>query len=183
MTTKTPTNTPPLVSVKVTRDSDECPFLNKELSFSLAPGEIMWLRGASGAGKSLTCYALAGLSTGMPGARLDAVWDESVPASERIGFLFQKGVLVDALNLAENIALSLRASGQPHPPEAIDAALEAVGLSGSSDGSKMPGEVRGTHHTPPSHELSHRISPLPLACAAFRRHASSRGFSSDPCPT
>ena len=158
----------PLLRVSVKRTSDECPFLNSDVSFSLAPGEIVWLRGASGAGKSLTCYALAGLST-VPGVQLEATWDASVPPAQRIGFLFQKGVLIDALNLAENIALSLRASGQPFPAEAISSTLDAVGLSGVSDGAKMPGEVRNL----PEHALSRcarrprRTSPAVRAFMCF----------------
>ena len=132
-----------LLKVTITRTSDDCPFLNDKVNFTLAPGEILWLRGSSGAGKSYTCMHLSGLQDSLPGAKMEAEWDTSIPASQRIGFLFQKGVLLDALNLAENIALSLRASGQPYPAEAIASTLEAVGLSGSSDGAKMPGELSG----------------------------------------
>ena len=102
------------------------------------------------------------------------------------GFLFQKGVLVDALNLAENIALSLRASGQPHPVEAIDSALEAVGLSGTQDGTKMPGEVQ-----PPTLRAPCSLAPLmqlmqltPLrpspVYTAVGWHAPPRGARPDP---
>ena len=66
-----------------------------------------------------------------------------MPESERIGFLFQKGVLIDSLNLAENVALALRAADLPYPQSAIDEALAAVGLSGAMDGPKMPGELSG----------------------------------------
>lgn len=164
----------PLVTVKVSRTSDACPFLNPEVSFTLEAGQILWLKGASGAGKSLTCYALAGLST-LPGATLEATWDENVPEKERIGFLFQKGVLLDALNLAENIALSLRASGQPHPTEAINAALAAVGLNGAVDGAKMPGEVRASSSRPAppiSHAHVAPTSALTRLRACFRVCAS-----------
>jgi ABC-type transporter Mla maintaining outer membrane lipid asymmetry ATPase subunit MlaF len=93
------------------------------------------------------------------GASLEATWDQSVPPAERIGFLFQKGVLVDALNLAENIAFSLRASGLPYTLPKIDAVLQAVGLSGAMDGAKMPGEVR---------------CPPPADCALARTCAPMR---------
>ena len=165
----------PLVAVKVTRRTDECPFLNANVAFSLEPGQVLWLRGASGAGKSLTCYALAGLST-LPGATVEAEWDQSVPEAQRLGFLFQKGVLLDALNLAENIALSLRASGHSHPTEAIDAALAAVGLSGPADGAKMPGEVRAAHARAPCACLSapRRGCPPPAHVHAIDTRAAVR---------
>ena len=105
--------TPPLLAVEVVRTGEACPFTNEKLGFELRQGEVVWLRGASGAGKSFTCLHLAGLAE-LPGAKVHAQWNSSVPAAERVGFLFQKGVLIDSLNLAENVALALRASGRPH---------------------------------------------------------------------
>ena len=107
--------TPPLLAVEVVRTGEACPFTNEKVGFELRQGEVVWLRGASGAGKSFTCLHLAGLAE-LPGAKVHAQWNSSVPAAERVGFLFQKGVLIDSLNLAENIALALRASGRPHRP-------------------------------------------------------------------
>jgi len=132
----------PLLSLKITRTNDSCPFLNAQIAVSLAPGNVLWLRGPSGAGKSFTILHLAGLDR-LPGASVDIRWDEAVPASERLGVLFQKGVLIDSLSLAENVALSLRATGLPHPPETVAASLEAVGLNLAADGAKMPGELSG----------------------------------------
>ena len=103
--------TPPLLAVEVVRTGEACPFTNEKVGFELRQGEVVWLRGASGAGKSFTCLHLAGLAE-LPGARVHAQWNSSVPAAERVGFLFQKGVLIDSLNLAENIALALLASAQ-----------------------------------------------------------------------
>ena len=136
------TDKEPLLSVSVTRTSGACPFTNPSFEFSLRPGEVVWLRGASGAGKSFTCLHLAGLAT-LPGATIETEWSASVPETERIGFLFQKGVLVDSLNLAENVALALRASNRPYPAEAIGRILSEVGLSAEHDGGKMPGQLSG----------------------------------------
>ena len=132
-----------LLKVKVTRTSDACPFLNPELGFSLRAGDILWLRGASGSGKTTICTHIAGLAS-VPGAHVHLVWEASVPLAQRVGFLFQKGVLIDSLNLAENLALALRAGGEPYPPSVIGEALRAVGLD-TSDGSKMPGQARASH--------------------------------------
>mmetsp|Transcript_42131 Transcript_42131/g.110906 ORF Transcript_42131/g.110906 Transcript_42131/m.110906 type:complete len:280 (-) Transcript_42131:1573-2412(-) len=132
----------PIIAVDIERQSDACPFLNPSVSFELRPGELLWLRGPSGAGKSFCCMHICGLST-LPGTKVAVKWDPAVPTAQRVGFLFQKGVLIDSLNLAENIALALRASGEPFPNSAIVSTLDAVGLSGSSDGPKMPGQLSG----------------------------------------
>ena len=132
----------PVLKVVARRTSDSCPFLNEELAFELCPGEVVWLRGASGAGKSYTSLHLAGLAK-LPGAEIHMEWGPSVAAAQRIGFLFQKGVLIDSLSLAANLALAAEAAALPADSDAIAAALEAVGLSPSADGSKMPGELSG----------------------------------------
>ena len=132
----------PLLSVAVSRTSEACPFTNERVAFELSKGEVVWLRGASGAGKSFTCLHLAGLAE-LPGAIVTAQWSSAVPESERIGFLFQKGVLIDSLNLAENVALALRASGRAYPATAIAKILNEVGLSAQMDGGKMPGQLSG----------------------------------------
>ena len=99
----------PFLTVTIDRLDDRCPFLNPTVSFACRSGQTVWLRGASGSGKSYSCMHLAGLAT-LPGATVRAAWDPALPSRERIGFLFQKGVLIDSLNLAENVALALRAA-------------------------------------------------------------------------
>lgn len=131
-----------VLRVDVKRTSDACPFLNERLKFELRSGEVIWFRGASGAGKSFTCLHLAGLAT-LPGAEISMEWAPSVASAQRIGFLFQKGVLIDSLTLSENLALAAGAANLPADSAAIGAALEAVGLSPSADGPKMPGELSG----------------------------------------
>ena len=145
-----------LLSVSIECVGPECPFTNDRVAFELGPAEIVWLRGPSGAGKSFSCMHLAGLAT-LPGACVRAEWDASVPERERIGFLFQKGVLIDALTLRENIALALRSAGvgvgvgggeraaddDAATEERIALSLLAVGLSLERDGRKMPGELSG----------------------------------------
>ena len=60
-----------------------------------------------------------------------------------LGVLFQRGVLLDALSLAENVALALGACGRTADHIAVGDALRCVGLSLSADGAKMPGELSG----------------------------------------
>ncbi|MBL4558817.1 MAG: ATP-binding cassette domain-containing protein [Rhodobacteraceae bacterium] len=60
----------PLLTVEaLTLDIAGAPIL-RDLSFALAPGEIVGLAGESGSGKSLTALAIAGLLP--PGAALSA---------------------------------------------------------------------------------------------------------------
>jgi len=132
-----------LLTVTVERLGPNCPFANERFSFEANPAQVVWLRGPSGVGKSFTCMHLAGLAE-LPGVSLGADWDPVVPERERIGFLFQKGVLIDALTLRENIALALRSAGtEALTEERIATSLIAVGLSSERDGHKMPGELSG----------------------------------------
>ena len=132
----------PLVRVEIARTDARCPFLNERVAFALRAGEVLWLRGASGSGKSFTMMHLAGLAT-LPGATCDVRWDADVREDERLGVLFQRGVLLDALSLAENVALALRACARTADHIAVGDALRCVGLSLSADGAKMPGELSG----------------------------------------
>lgn len=132
-----------LLSVSIEPQGPECPFVNKRLAFELWPAQVLWLRGPSGAGKSYTCMHLAGLAS-LPAARVETRWPPELARRERIGFLFQKGVLVDALTLRENIALALLSAGAEAPSEErVASSLGAVGLSYERDGHKMPGELSG----------------------------------------
>lgn len=119
-----------------------CSFSNAafDVVVPLAPSKdqtpyILHLRGPSGVGK--TQAALALLSGVAPrGASLALHWHDSVPAHERIGMLFQSGVLVDELTVGANLLL---AGGVP---DALASLLASVGLEPSSL-EKMPGELSG----------------------------------------
>ena len=132
----------PLLRVRITRLSSACPFADQHLAFSLAPAATLWLHGPSGVGKSSTASHLAGLRN-LPGADVALEWNAAVPCAERVGFLFQKGVLIDALTLSENVALALAAARRPPTAAEIEERLRTVGLSLREDGAKMPGELSG----------------------------------------
>jgi ABC-type nitrate/sulfonate/bicarbonate transport system ATPase subunit len=132
-----------LLSVSIEPLGPDCPLADRHVRFQVAPAQIVWLRGPSGVGKTMSCMHLAGLST-LPCADVRAEWEPTVPERERIGFLFQKGVLIDILSLRENIALALLSVGGDWPTEdRIASSLVAVGLSYEADGHKMPGELSG----------------------------------------
>ncbi len=112
-----------------------------DISFTLAPGEIVALAGASGAGKSMTAMTPFGLSAGAASgsARLDGI--ELVGLSEgglrpiraaKLGFVFQQPLT--ALTPHRTVAAHLteaacQAGGAKPDKAAMVAMLDAVGLS------------------------------------------------------
>lgn len=100
-------------------------------------GGVLLVRGASGSGKS-TWLALAGAllrpSHGqitVAGQDLAALTPAQSDAwrAKTIGFLPQKLHLSAALTVQANLELAFYASGQPNDAAAVDAALQALGVS------------------------------------------------------
>ncbi len=130
-----------LLNVAVTRIGNDCPFRNERVEFALDSGECLWLQGVSGAGKSSIALHLLGLKP-LAGAEVRVDWHGDGTLKGSMGMVFQQGVLVDALNLEENIALALRASGRPADTALIVDTLHQVGLA-EEDRWKMPGQLSG----------------------------------------
>jgi ABC-type glutathione transport system ATPase component len=113
----------------------------EDVSFPLAPGEIVALAGASGAGKSMTAMTPFGLSAGIAdgSAVLDGV--ELVDMSERelsrvraqkLGFVFQQPLtaLTPHRTVRQHLVEAAMQAGGPKPDKAaMVAMLDAVGLS------------------------------------------------------
>jgi ABC-type glutathione transport system ATPase component len=113
----------------------------QNISFTLAPGEIVALAGASGAGKSMTAMTPFGLSAGRASgsATLDGV--ELVGMAERalsriraanLGFVFQQPLtaLTPHRTVAQHLAEAAMQAGGARPDKAaMIAMLDAVGLS------------------------------------------------------
>ena len=118
---------------------DRC--IVNDISFALAPGEIVALAGASGAGKSMTAMTPFGLSAGVASgsAMLDGV--ELVGLSERdlsavraakIGFVFQQPLtaLTPHRTVRQHLQEAASQAGGAKPDQAaMVVMLEAVGLS------------------------------------------------------
>lgn len=93
--------------------------LFRELSFSIAPGEIVALRGANGSGKTTLLRCLAGLTRPDSGT------------IERTGRCLYAGHLPglkDDLTTEENLACLLAFDDVAATPASVRAALNAVGL-------------------------------------------------------
>jgi phospholipid/cholesterol/gamma-HCH transport system ATP-binding protein len=85
------------------------------MSLEIAAGQVMFIIGTSGVGKSVTIKLLIGLLRLDRGeihwgdTRLDVLGEaELTPLRKRIGMVFQNATLFDSLTLAENVALPLR---------------------------------------------------------------------------
>lgn len=116
---------------------------------SLASGQHLLLRGASGAGKSSLIALLAGLrraSAGevwlagralstLKGAALDA-WRGAV-----LGLLPQRLHLCEGLSVRDNLRLPFAAVGAAVPPGQIEALADRLGLGGLLD--RRPHEISG----------------------------------------
>lgn len=111
----------------------------KNVSFHLKQGEISFLTGHSGAGKStvLKLIALMERSTRgeimLDGQKLSTVKDRHVPYVRRkMGFIFQDYKLLQDRTVFDNVALPLVIEGYGHHEisRRVRAALDKVGLLG-----------------------------------------------------
>jgi phospholipid/cholesterol/gamma-HCH transport system ATP-binding protein len=85
------------------------------LTLDIQAGQVTFIIGTSGVGKSVTIKLLVGLLRLDRGEifwgdqRLDSLREaELIPLRKRIGMVFQNATLFDSLTLAENVALPLR---------------------------------------------------------------------------
>ena len=85
------------------------------MNLGVTKGEVLFIIGTSGVGKSVTIKHLIGLlridrgEIWFDGTRVDQLRErELVPLRRRIGMVFQSSTLFDSMTLAENVALPLR---------------------------------------------------------------------------
>ena len=119
------------------------------MNLAVNKGEVMFIIGTSGVGKSVTIKHLIGL------LRIDAgeIWfdDQRVdqlpesafaPIRKRIGMVFQSSTLFDSMTLAKNVALPLRKHGKLRHGAALEEArkrLEQVYMAEHAD--RYPAEL------------------------------------------
>jgi phospholipid/cholesterol/gamma-HCH transport system ATP-binding protein len=135
--------TAPLVRfVGVHKAFDGKPVL-RGMDLDVHPGEILFIIGTSGVGKSVTIKHLIGLlrvdagELWFDGRRIDQLQERGFYAvRRRIGMVFQSATLFDAMTLCENVALPLRKHGGLHGKAALAAArtrLEQVHMGEFAD--------------------------------------------------
>ena len=136
---------PPYAQVTVKCvDAARCPFRDEETQFALGHGDVVWLQGPSGVGKTTLASEVAGIggSARRLGIRVKVAWDPAISARERVGALFQQTTLIDELSVGGNVENALAACGVGNPSEA-KRLVEAVGLDWARDAWKMPQELSG----------------------------------------
>ena len=91
----------------------------KGMDLAVKKGEVMFIIGTSGVGKSVTIKHLIGLlridegEIWFDGQRVDQLPERQLePLRRRIGMVFQASTLFDSMTLAENVALPLRKHGK-----------------------------------------------------------------------
>ena len=116
----------------VTKAFDGKPVL-RGMSLAIDRGEVMFIIGTSGVGKSVTIKHLVGLlpidggEIWFDGQRIDQLPERAfVPLRKRIGMVFQSSTLFDSMTLAENVALPLRKHQRMPWRAALDAATRRL---------------------------------------------------------
>ena len=123
-----------------------------DVSFSVAPGEVLCILGRSGTGKSVTLKLTIGLLKAdsgkvlIQGEDIEPLKEDGLSRVRRkMGYMFQNAALFDSFTLHDNLALPLRRLSKTKDEGKIEAAikdvLQQVGLE--KDGNKMPVELSG----------------------------------------
>ena len=116
-----------------------------DMSFRVPVHGFLYLRGASGAGKTTILRMIAGLETADSGEILiDGKVVNDVPASERgIGFVFQNYALFRYMTVYENIAfgLDVKKWKKADIKRRVDELIELVGLKGFEK--RYPNQLSG----------------------------------------
>ena len=125
--------------------------IQRDLTFTIQPGEIFIIMGGSGCGKSTLLRHLIGLLRPATGQVLydgESLWAATPEARERMlrrfGVLYQSGALWSSMTLAENVALPLGEYTDLSRREIRDVVslkLALVGLAGFED--FYPAEISG----------------------------------------
>lgn len=165
----------------------------RDLSLSVAAGEIVALLGPNGAGKTTTMRMLAGLILPTAGRitidRVPILPDTADQARASIGLLTEAPGLWDRLTVRVNLLTYARLQGLHHPEEAVSRVLDLVDLSdraGEAAGRLSKGLkqrvalARALIHHPPIVLLDEPTSGLDPASARHVRDLIA-GLRKDGC--
>lgn len=125
--------------------------LQRNINFTVRPGDIFIVMGGSGCGKSTLLRHMVGLKEPAKGQVLydgESFWDADPAGKERImrrfGILYQSGALWSSMTLAENVALPLEQYTELSSErigEIVSLKLALVGLAGFEE--FYPSEISG----------------------------------------
>jgi heme exporter protein A len=109
--------------------------LFKGLDLSIDAGQIVWVRGRNGRGKTSLLRLAAGLSVPEDG---QVLWNDmpvrrAAGFCERLVFIGHANALKDDLTVSESLALLLHIHGRLHDKATVSAALERMGLLSRRD--------------------------------------------------
>jgi phospholipid/cholesterol/gamma-HCH transport system ATP-binding protein len=120
-----------------------------DLNLTIEEGNVVFVLGRSGSGKSVLLKNLVGLmrptegEIWVDGVRVDTLSEEQyLPVRRKCGMVFQQPALLDSLSVFENIAFGLRRMERLEEDELrerVRECLKAVHLNGIED--KMPYEI------------------------------------------
>jgi heme exporter protein A len=103
--------------------------LFRGLSVAVEPGQIVWIRGANGQGKTTLLRTLAGLSAAESGS---IEWAEP-PSPGRLLYLAHANALKEDLTVSESLRFLLGLTGAVPTAADADAALARFGMAGRRD--------------------------------------------------
>lgn len=104
----------------------------RRLRFELLPGQVVWLRGRNGRGKTSLLRLLAGLSTPVEGAvhcAGVALPDAGAAWRERLVFIAHANALKEDLSVLECLRFLAQIQGRDATPAQLSAALERLGVA------------------------------------------------------
>jgi iron(III) transport system ATP-binding protein len=107
-----------------------------DVSFTVDPGQILVILGASGCGKTTTLRCIAGLERPSSGSisidgKVVADNQMNVPPEHRhLGMVFQSYALWPHMTVFDNVAYALRKFKKEEIREKVEASLTLVGLEG-----------------------------------------------------
>jgi ABC-2 type transport system ATP-binding protein len=114
----------------------------RDLSFSVAPGEVLGLVGPNGAGKTTTLHSISGVII-PTGGRIEiagaSLADDPVRAKRALAFVPDEPQLFEYLTVVEHLRFVARLYGVADAGERIPPLLEEVELAAKRDA--LPGEL------------------------------------------
>jgi phospholipid/cholesterol/gamma-HCH transport system ATP-binding protein len=141
----------PAVDVRHVRFAFDDQVVLRDISFSVPPGDIRFLFGASGSGKSVLLKLIAGLlkpdggTIEVHGQRIDNMSERELMRTRGdIGLVFQENALFDSLTVGDNVGYRLyeeTAMPEQEAQQRVEEVLRFVGLPGFAG--RMPSELSG----------------------------------------